>query len=132
MQDNKIILKKEFKLWLDDIRPAPPGWLYTNNVKDAIWATENYNIVEMSLDHDLGLKNDKFEEYTTSETDLDINDYEETGYDFCLWLTKNNIWPQKITVHSSNLVGAERMLSIIEKHMPNSKRLGQVVENEIN
>ena len=58
------------KLWLDDVRPAPEGWVWKKSAKEALdafrfsrdvsvgvemWAKfSSYVITEASLDHDLG------------------------------------------------------------------------------
>lgn len=46
------------RLWVDDIRPAPPEYNVTvNNVVDAIMHLNTGRVVEISLDHDLGDEN---------------------------------------------------------------------------
>jgi len=47
------------KIWLDDIRPAPEGWIWAKNTADFcsyknLHALKNGQIEEISLDHDLG------------------------------------------------------------------------------
>lgn len=42
------------KLWLDDLRPAPPGWIHVKTANDAIEALMTNEFDEVSLDHDLG------------------------------------------------------------------------------
>lgn len=43
------------RLWVDDIRPTPPEYNVTvNNAVDAIKHLNTGNVVEISLDHDLG------------------------------------------------------------------------------
>ncbi|HJZ18738.1 MAG TPA: cyclic-phosphate processing receiver domain-containing protein [Candidatus Nanoarchaeia archaeon] len=41
------------KLWIDDIRPAPEGWVWAKNANFAM-ACFNFGVEEISLDHDLG------------------------------------------------------------------------------
>lgn len=42
------------RLWLDDLRPPPPGWEWAKTVEEAILIIESGEVVEASLDHDLG------------------------------------------------------------------------------
>lgn len=43
------------KIWIDDIRPAPNGWVWAKNSADAIKLIYTAkNIEEISFDHDLG------------------------------------------------------------------------------
>ena len=43
------------KLWLDDKRPAPPGWALAQSYQDAIELIREHGpkITDVSLDHDL-------------------------------------------------------------------------------
>ena len=93
---------KEIKVWLDDIRKAPSGWVHIKTTPELIkFYTKNYkNITELSLDHDLG-------------------ENTPTGYDFMVWLEekfhtgKYKIVPE-IKVHSANPVGKKRMEQAIK------------------
>lgn len=87
------------KLWLDDLRPAPEsGWICVTSADDAIKFLKTGEVKEISLDHDLD-----FEHYGN------LKGKEKTGFDVVLWMEKNNIWPEKIKVHSMNPVGKKRM-----------------------
>lgn len=87
----------ESKVWLDDVRKAPSGWIHFEEIKSLkSYYIKNYkNIKEMSLDHDLG-------------------DNVPTGYDFLVWL-EEMVYTGKYTkvpnikVHSANPVGKRRM-----------------------
>ncbi len=87
------------KIWLDDIRPAPEGWIHAKSVLEAIKLfKEHYpDISDMSLDHDLG-------------DDMD-------GIKLVLWMAENGLWPrQKPRVHSMNPVGRTNMEALIERY----------------
>ena len=45
------------KLYIDDIRPAPEGWMQARNVTDAIKTIARFGeeITDISLDHDISL-----------------------------------------------------------------------------
>lgn len=100
------------KIWVDDIRPVPFGYVLCRSVKEAKRLIEQYNnfydyqgnridyIEVLSLDHDAG------------EFALDGGDYirildwmEEKGY--------NNI---PIHIHSMNPVGVKNMRRIIQRN----------------
>ena len=88
------------RVWLDDLREAPPGWVRVRTPEEAIALLETGDVTEISLDHDLGL--------------LD-GERERTGYDVLLWLEREvaeGRWLiplPEISVHSANPVGRKRM-----------------------
>jgi len=101
------------KIYLDDVREAPEGWVRTYTVAQTIALlsvflgdkTNTDRITHLSLDHDLG-------------DDLNIG----TGYDVLLWIEEAigatprriNYLPDIISVHSANPVGRNRMVKAIE------------------
>lgn len=98
------------KLWHDDIRPAPKGWLWARTNAQAKHILSTESITEISMDHDLGLHDISEEEIALDPellfkrgTDL------STGYDLVSWMIENDRVPGKITVHSWNRDGARRM-----------------------
>lgn len=78
------------KVFLDDIRTAPYGWVKTTSAEGTIELLKTGKVIELSLDYDL------------SATSLD------NGYDVLIWLeeeikTNNNfVLPLRITIHSSH------------------------------
>lgn len=98
------------KLWLDDERRAPFGWVHCNRVQDAKVLLHAGLVAYASLDHDLG--------FTDDEDPLKQVEC-ETGYDLCKWMAEHRIWPKyKPMVHSANPVGAANMRAIIDRHGP--------------
>jgi hypothetical protein len=101
------------KLWVDDIRVPPPGydvWARTNKAARAILSTGI--VVEVSLDHDMGLH-----EYDPTEEDAELRrgtDAEDDGVKLATWLVGIPEYkiPREITIHSWNPVGAKRMAQI--------------------
>lgn len=83
------------KLWLDDTRPAPKGWLWVKTAPEAITQLQTHLFDEISLDHDLG----PIEAGTGYDVAVFI---EENAYNKTLKLFK---W----SVHSANPVGVYRM-----------------------
>ncbi|KKW45863.1 MAG: hypothetical protein UY96_C0013G0020 [Parcubacteria group bacterium GW2011_GWB1_56_8] len=94
--------RKDFnlKIWLDDERPAPFGWLHVLTVSDAITMLGTGRVSDLSLDHDLGLSSG-------------------TGYDVLVWLEEKVATSAfelpNLFVHSRNPVGRKRMSAAIEK-----------------
>jgi hypothetical protein len=85
------------KLWLDDIRPAPDGWVHVKTATDAYELIKTGVVEVASLDHDLGEAH--------------------TGYDLCKWMAESGIWPKtKPRVHSANPVGREAMEWTIHRY----------------
>jgi hypothetical protein len=92
------------KVWLDDTRPAPEGWVHVYTPEEAIELLRGGAVEELSLDHDLG---------------LDVGARERTGYDVLLWLEaevaagRRNP-PAVMRVHSGNVGAIGRMERAIE------------------
>jgi hypothetical protein len=93
------------KVWLDDVREAPDGWVHVTTPEEAIDLLLSGEVEEVSLDHDLGLA---------------TPDAERTGYHVLAWLEKavaTGAWVQPIPmigIHSANPVGRQRMARAIE------------------
>lgn len=83
------------KVYLDDMREAPEGWIAVRWPEDAIQLLETGKVTELSLDHDLG------------------DDERGTGYDVILWIEEKVITegflPPSIKVHSANPAAREKM-----------------------
>lgn len=96
------------KLWIDDVRPAPEGYVWCKSTLNAL-RTIYHNakdIEEISIDHDAG-------------------DYAKEGGDFIEVmkemerLTRRNVMDFshiKFFLHSANPVGVANMRAIIEKN----------------
>lgn len=93
------------KLWIDDLRKAPPGWIHARNYQQAIMAIRTGAVDEISFDHDLG--------------------EERTGYDVAVFveqMASQDLIPRmKWGVHSANPVGKIR----IQAAMKSADRLWQ-------
>ncbi len=91
------------RIWLDDIRPAPTGYIHVHSVneaKDLILLCEFMERnVELDLDHDLG-------------------DYAWDGGDaikLVLWMAETERY-YAIKLHTANPIGAENMAAIIRRY----------------
>jgi hypothetical protein len=93
--------REGIRVWLDDVRPAPEGWVRAYTAGEAIALLEAGYVVEISLDHDLG------DQATCG-----------TGYDVATWIEEqvalHAFEPPAIGIHSANVVGCERMQRAIE------------------
>ena len=86
------------KLWIDDIRPAPAGWVWAKTSGMALSILNDYHVDEISFDHDLG--------------------GEDTAYPVACFIEEqayggvNNkmIWH----IHSANPVGVKNIRSAME------------------
>lgn len=93
------------KLWIDDVRPAPEGYVWAKSVNEAkwfincaMWNKERIDFVD--IDHDAG-------EYAT-----DGGDYIE----LLNWFEEYMICYFPIRIHSMNPVGVANMRRIIERN----------------
>lgn len=100
------------KIYLDDERPAPEGWVLVRWPKEVIEYLKTGEVTEISLDHDLG------------------DDNVGTGYDVILWIEKeiaiNGFVPQRIKIHSANTSARMKM----ELGVRNIQRMSNKRTNE--
>lgn len=93
----------QIKVYLDDERPIPIGWIGVRWPDEAIDLLESCCVTEISLDHDLG------------------DDESRTGYDVILWIEEavalRGFVPPQITVHSANSSARMKMEAGISKIM---------------
>lgn len=90
------------KLWLDDVREAPDGWLWVRTAREALAILKTVVVDEISLDHDLGLDGVTAED-ENGQSGYDVARYiEEMAYE-------GRMSRLKWSVHSSNPVGRKRM-----------------------
>jgi hypothetical protein len=84
------------RVYLDDCRPTPPGWVRTFTPHETIDLLQAGKVTELSLDHDLG-----------------GDDTIGTGYDVVLWIEEqvalHGFQPPRMAVHSANPCGRQRM-----------------------
>jgi hypothetical protein len=89
------------KVYLDDERPAPSGWVRTFWPDETIDLLRSQDVAELSLDHDLG------------------DDKRGTGYDVLLWLEQAVFDglkpPARIVIHSANASAYLKMAQAITK-----------------
>lgn len=113
----------DVRLWHDDVRPPPQGWVWARTNDAAKTVLRYDNVVECSLDHDLGLEHlevpdewdddawDKVIEVANSLTDK----HSETGLDLVLWMIQNDRVPAEVRIHSWNPDGAKFMAAALNR-----------------
>lgn len=90
-------------MWLDDVRPAPDGWVQVRSVQEAIALLQTGDVRRASLDHDLG----------------DYSQFGGDGYRVVDWMAENGVWPPDgVQVHSANPVGRARIQGVIDRYGP--------------
>lgn len=103
------------KLWIDDTREAPPGWIRAKSVYQAklyFGGDGSTNLTDISLDHDAGIF-----------SNLAGGDY----INFLTWLEEKvklygwDVSKINFHIHTMNPVGRANMLAIINKNHWNFK-----------
>lgn len=96
------------KVYLDDERPTPEGWVRTFSAQTTIWLLETGQVTELSLDHDLGAGIDEAPGYEPFGN----------GYDVLVWLEEqvmtHGFVPPKIHLHTANTAARLRMEQAVE------------------
>jgi hypothetical protein len=88
------------KLYLDDQRPAPPGWELAKTADEAIDLLRTGNIVELSLDYDLG--------DPIYGTGLQVLDWLEVA------IMEGRVRMPRMSAHSASPLGRRRLEAQIE------------------
>lgn len=83
-------------IYLDDLRDIPTNWIGARNMESAIALLKenDYKVNRISLDHDLGEKD---------------NVILPTGYDFVKLFCEHGWYANEIYIHTDNPVGRENM-----------------------
>lgn len=99
--------RQEIRLWVDDERPAPPGWQRAHDYFEAIEMLRHHTVLALALDHDLGL-------------------HSPTGYDLACRLEawafsdrpdhRDRVPPAEfIYSQSANYSGRQRILACVQR-----------------
>jgi hypothetical protein len=99
--DYSVIFLNPIKVYLDDLREAPEGWIRVKTAQEAIELLKQGNVEEISLDHDLG------------------DEVNGTGYDVIIWMEEKVflekfIYP-RIHIHTANISAREKMEKGVRK-----------------
>jgi hypothetical protein len=105
------------RLWIDDVRPAPEGYIWARSTNDAICIISAYSKL---LDYICY----KIEEpqtlpwFEVIDIDHDAGEYVDCGGDYIKvldWMEEHHI-KAPIRIHSANAVGVANMRRIIERN----------------
>ena len=99
------------KIWVDDVRPAPEGYVWCKSVNETIETIDAINIASDDFDTPIVLV----------DIDHDAGDYVNDGGDYIKLLDYfeecyGKDLPFSIRIHSMNPVGVQNMRRIIEKN----------------
>lgn len=105
------------KLWVDDVRPAPDGYVWcksVNDARDSIILREKWN--GLPWPYETG--DEVIRPYELIDIDHDAGDYAYDGGDYIKlldWLEETGRnYP--IRIHSMNPVGVQNMRAIIQRN----------------
>ncbi len=87
------------RLFVDDVRAAPHGWVTVRTAEDAIRMLATFDVEEVSLDHDAGRK----------DTFQPVAYYIAARFGGCPIVDI-----PKVTIHSNNYPGSRTMKAILE------------------
>jgi hypothetical protein len=98
LPEKKSLRVIDMKIYLDDVRPIPDGWVGVRTYDEAVAVIKTGKVKEISLDHDLGPG--------------------KTGYDLvCLiekMVVEERFIPPVMRIHSANPVGRSNMERAIQ------------------
>lgn len=95
------------KLFVDDERKAPSGWILAKTSADAIELLSLCRdglraITDLSLDHDLSI----------------VDGEDDTTRPVVLWMCEHDWWPANVYVHTGNPVGEEWLVGMVQRYAP--------------
>lgn len=102
------------KIWVDDVRPAPAGYLWCKSVNETISEITRYIIMY----HESGW--DEHYKIEVIDLDHDAGDYAKDGGDYIKildWFDRRQLsLTPPFRIHSMNPVGVQNMRRIIQKN----------------
>ena len=107
--------RSEVRFWVDDERNAPDdSWSVSRTSKEAIKrigiaAHYSGRLEEISLDHDLG--------------------GDDTGMKVLNWMIEHEVWPEELTIHTSNREARDRMLLAADVEAPEWVKISVIYDH---
>lgn len=100
------------KLYIDDIRPAPEGWIQARTVTDAIKTIARFgrDITDISLDHDISMAvsvGGEYRPFPSPET------FQAVAYYMIEYYRSPNPKPN-VVIHTANPVGGKELGLLLE------------------
>lgn len=101
------------KLFVDDERPAPEGWVLAKTSSEALTILTKvhelgHTLDAISLDHDLSTV--MYEDDTTRPV--------------MLWMCEHEWWPTEVYVHTANPCGEEWLVGMTQRYAPPGTLVG--------
>lgn len=90
----------ELLLWLDDTRPAPPGWAHAHTVDDAI------TLIRAATT------------FTAADLDHWLGPGQDTGMALLDWMRATHTWPHRLNIHTSDPTAYHQMRNHLRTHAP--------------
>lgn len=111
------------KIWIDDVRPAPDGYVWIKSVNEAkLFIVRNKCYEKLINLHDSGLRKlfefDNDTHIELIDIDHDAGEYASDGGDYIKlldWLEEEN-YNVPVHIHSMNPVGIVNMRRIIQRN----------------
>ncbi len=97
------------KLWIDDLRYPPEGWVWARSSDEAVLHLTMRHWQVVSFDHDLG----------GDDTGMKVMDWMIEYMDI-------DEWPRQINVHSANPVGVRNLINRARDYSPPGTVIQQV------
>lgn len=88
-----------FNLFLDDLRPAPGGWVLAKTVDEAKGFLSTGHVQQLSLGRVLGCKN-------------------ESSLDIARFIVDSGKFPARIVLHSGDLTARKNMFKMLLRYGP--------------
>lgn len=99
----------DYRIWLDDLRPAPIGWLWCHSVDEAKSAIREFLEV---------IEDSEFDYRIALDLDHDLGDYASFGGDAIKlvdWIEANDCGEFfMFHIHTANPVGRQNMMAVIQ------------------
>ena len=104
------------KLWIDDIRPAPEGYVWCKSTLNALHTIYHNadEIEEIALDHDAGEYATEGGDFIKVLEELESLCHSKNALKRAYWL--EHCINYRFSLHSANPVGVENMRRIIERN----------------
>lgn len=97
-----------FKLFVDDTRPIPKGWMGARTVSDTLRFLNNFSpIAEISLDHDILFPQHGVDRYAMYSAENYM------GVAYYIAMMPPALRPRRVRIHSSNTGAALTMCQIM-------------------
>lgn len=92
-------------------------YLYVDDIREPNIAQDdkNLNVIFIARTYKDAIKELNIYKYDIIDLDHDLGE-EKTGYDICKYIVENNIRFDEIRIHTSNPVGRDNMIQLLERY----------------